>query len=76
MSDDPAGNSLYWDNGFEIVLALIEAHGDVNVESVDIEQLRQWIIRLPQFADEPEMANEEILRDILREWYEETSFNE
>jgi FeS assembly protein IscX len=64
-------NPLYWDNSFEIVLELMEQYPDVDIESVGIEQLYHWIISLPNFADDPEMANEAILNDILREWYEE-----
>jgi len=67
------GNPLYWESSYEIVLRLIETHPEVPVETVGIEQLYQWIIALPDFADEPELANEGILNGILREWYEEVS---
>lgn len=63
--------SLYWDNSYEIVLELMTHYPDVDIESVGIEQLYQWIITLPDFADDPHLANEAILMDILREWYEE-----
>jgi len=66
-------NRLYWDASYEIVLRLIEAHREVNVEEVGTEQLYRWIIALPEFADDPSLANESILTDILREWYEEVS---
>lgn len=62
---------LYWDSSYEIVLALREAHSDIDVETVGLEQLRQWILALPQFADDPALVNDGILSDILREWYEE-----
>ncbi len=74
MLDD--ANPLYWDNTYEIVLALMAQYSEVDVETVGIEQLFQWIIRLPNFSDDPEMVTEQILQDILREWYEERSFNE
>lgn len=54
-------------------MGLIEAHPGVDVETVGVEQLYQWIIALPDFADDPELANEGILNGILREWYEEVS---
>ena len=66
-------NSLYWESSYEIVLRLIEAHPDIDVESVGMEQLYRWIVALPDFADDPSLVNEGILRDILREWYEEVS---
>jgi FeS assembly protein IscX len=74
MSDDT--NPLYWDNTYEIVLALMEQYPTVDVETVGTEQLYQWVITLPNFVDEPEIVTEQILRDILREWYEEMPFNE
>lgn len=66
-------NRLYWESSYEIVLRLMEAHREVNVEDVGTEQLYRWIIALPEFADDPSLANESILTDILREWYEEES---
>ena len=66
-------HSLYWDSSYEIVLRLIEAHADIDVETVGTEQLYRWILALPEFADDPSLVNEGILRDILREWYEEVS---
>ena len=74
MSD--TANPLYWDNTYEIVLALMEQYSTVDVETVGMEQLYQWVITLPNFVDEPEIVTDEILRDILREWYEEIAFNE
>ncbi len=64
---------LYWDASYEIVLRLMEVHRRVNLEEVGTEQLYRWIIALPEFADDPSLANESILSDILREWYEEES---
>jgi FeS assembly protein IscX len=64
---------LYWDSSYEIVLQLMETYPDVDVETVGEEQLYQWIITLPDFADDPALVNEGILKAILREWYEEAS---
>lgn len=64
-------NALYWESSYEIVLTLMETHADVDVETVGLDQLFRWIIALPNFADDPSLANESILKDILREWYEE-----
>jgi FeS assembly protein IscX len=66
-------NPLYWDASYEIALRLIEAHPDVHVETVGMNQLQQWVLALPEFADDPLLVNEGILNDILREWYEEVS---
>ena len=66
-------NSLYWDSSYEIALRLMEAHPEVDVESVGTSQLEQWVLALPGFADDPLLVNQGILNDILREWYEEVS---
>lgn len=66
-------HKLYWDSSYEIVLSLRELYPDVDVETVGTDQLYRWVIALPNFADDAELANEGILNDILREWYEEVS---
>lgn len=66
------GTPLYWESSYEIVQNLIEDHPQVDVEAVGTQELYQWIIELPHFADDPSLVNEGILNDILREWYEET----
>ncbi|RMG71997.1 MAG: Fe-S assembly protein IscX [Chloroflexi bacterium] len=62
---------LYWEAEYEIVQALIVAYPEVDVESVGLDQLYKWIVALPNFADDPELVNDNILSGILREWYEE-----
>ena len=64
---------LYWDSAYEIVLELMDRYPDVDVEAVSLEELTRWIVDLPNFADDPVLVNDGILKDILREWYEETS---
>ncbi len=70
MSEKP----LYWDASYEIVLALSDAHHEIDIEEVGTQQLYQMIIDLPNFADDPTLANDDLLNDILREWYEESTF--
>ena len=65
--------SLYWESSYEIVLSLMETFPELDVETVGVEQLYQMVIALPDFADDPQMVNDEILEQLLREWYEETS---
>ena len=68
-----AMNELYWDASYEIVLALMDAFPQFDVDSVGTHELYQMIISLPNFADDPALVNEGILNDILREWYEEST---
>lgn len=64
-------HKLYWDASYEIVLSLIDHHPDANLDTMGLGQLYALIVALPGFADDPELANEGILTEILREWYEE-----
>lgn len=73
MSENSQSMPLYWEASYEIVLALIAHHPEVNLDDVGTEQLYQWVINLPNFMDDPLLVNDSILRDILREWYEETN---
>ncbi len=74
MADpDEDARSLYWEATYEIVLSLMEHHPDADLDSLGLRQLWAWIIALPGFADDPALANDDLLTDILREWYEEQS---
>lgn len=64
---------LYWESTYAIVLRLMEVHPDADIDSVGREQLCQWVLALPNFADDPALVNNGILNDILRTWYEEIS---
>lgn len=62
---------LYWDAIYEIVLALKASHPQQNLEDVTLGDIFRWTLALPDFADDPELANEDILAAIYQEWYEE-----
>ncbi|MBI5959529.1 MAG: Fe-S cluster assembly protein IscX [Chloroflexi bacterium] len=73
MSDVGDPNPLYWESTYEIVLGLMEHHPEVDLDTLGLRQLFAWIIVLPGFADDPAMAHDEFLIEILRVWYEEKS---
>jgi FeS assembly protein IscX len=62
---------LYWDAIYEIVLALKARYPDEDLEDVSLGDIFKWTMELPNFADEPELANDEILGAIYQEWFEE-----
>jgi FeS assembly protein IscX len=64
---------LYWEASYEIVLGLMEHHRDADLDGLGLRQLFEWIIALPGFADDPLLANDDLLTEIFREWYEEIS---
>jgi FeS assembly protein IscX len=70
VDDSP---KLTWESTYEIVLQLIEAFPNVDLNTVGLHQLEQWVMALPNFEDDPALVNDGILNDILREWYEETN---
>ncbi|MDX2162514.1 MAG: Fe-S cluster assembly protein IscX [bacterium] len=73
MNINTFSNKLYWESSFEIVLALIETYPDVDVEAVGEAELVDLVVSLPDFVDDPTLVNEGIVKDILREWYEEVN---
>lgn len=62
---------LYWDSTYAIALALLEHYPSTSPESVGLYELEQLVEGLPNFVDDPALANERILQDILIVWYEE-----
>ena len=64
---------LYWESSYEIVLHLIERYPDVNLDSLGLQELYDMIITLPAFADDPALAHDGLLTEILREYYEEAT---
>jgi len=71
MADEP--KPLYWEASYEIVLALMEQHPDADLDALGLAELFEWIVNLPGFADDPALAHDGLLTEILREWYEESS---
>jgi FeS assembly protein IscX len=62
---------LYWDAIYEIVLALKASYPEENLEEATLGDVFRWTLALPNFADDPELANDEILSAIYQEWFEE-----
>jgi FeS assembly protein IscX len=73
MSDAGDPNPLYWDSTYEIVLGLLEQHPTADLDTLGLRQVLAWVIALPGFADDPGMATDALLIEILRVWYEEKS---
>lgn len=66
-------DSLDWDAVYEIALALQKRFPKVELEDVSLEDVYNWTLSLPEFHDDPEMANDEILLAIYQEWFEENN---
>ena len=63
--------TLTWEDSYAIALALIQRYPDKNLEEVSLGILYQWVISLPGFTDDPDLANDEILVAIYQAWIEE-----
>ena len=62
---------LKWVDSLEIAIELDEAHPDVDPKYVNFVDLRQWVMDLEDFEDEPEHSGERILEAIQLAWIEE-----
>ncbi|RIK29609.1 MAG: Fe-S assembly protein IscX [Anaerolineae bacterium] len=63
--------NLNWESTFAIALALKRKYSDVNIEGVTLKQIYEWTLQLPDFDDDPSLANDEILYAIYQDWFEE-----
>ena len=63
--------SLNWEATYAIALELKRQHKDINIENVTLKQIYDWVIALPDFDDDPALANDEILYSIYQDWFEE-----
>lgn len=63
--------TLVWDAIYEIALALKAQYPQEDLENVSLANILEWTLNLPNFNDDPELANDEILMAIYQEWYEE-----
>jgi FeS assembly protein IscX len=62
---------LKWTDSRDIAIELVETHPDVDPLSVRFTDLRDWVMRLPEFDDDPEHSSEKILEAIQMAWLDE-----
>ena len=68
--------SLTWESTYAIALELRRQHKDLNIEDVTLQQIYDWTLALPEFEDDPSLANDDILRAIYQDWFEENIHNQ
>ena len=59
---------LKWVDSLEIAIELDETYPDVDPKSVNFVDLRQWVIDLEDFDDDPQHSGERILEAIQLAW--------
>lgn len=62
---------MKWTDSREIALALSERYPDQDPAKVNFVDLRNWILQLPGFDDDPKRSGEKILEAIQMCWIEE-----
>ncbi len=62
---------ITWHDPEEIAIRLAETHPDVDPLSVRFTDLRDWVLALPDFEDDPAASNEGVLEAIQMAWVEE-----
>ena len=62
---------LKWTDTLDIAIELVEAHPDIDPMQVNFVDLRNWVLALPDFDDDPEHSGEKILEAIQMAWIDE-----
>lgn len=63
--------SLKWSDILEIAIALDETHPEVDPLTVRFTDLRDWILALEEFDDDPAHCGEKLLEGIQAAWIDE-----
>ena len=62
---------MKWTDTYQIAEALADKHPDVDPKTLRFTQLREWVLALPGFNDDPERSGEKILEAIQMAWIDE-----
>ncbi len=65
--------SLRWTDSLEIAIQLADARPDIDPKSLRFTDLREWVMALPEFDDDPARCGEKILEAIQMAWIEEVA---
>jgi FeS assembly protein IscX len=63
---------MKWTDSREIAIALIEKYPDQDPGRLNFVDLRNWVLALPGFDDDPKRSGERILEAIQLAWIEES----
>ncbi|MBI5040901.1 MAG: Fe-S cluster assembly protein IscX [Gammaproteobacteria bacterium] len=64
---------MKWTDTLDIAIALDETYPDVDPRRVNFVELRNWVLALEDFQDDPAHCGEKILEAIQMAWIEERS---
>ncbi len=63
--------SLKWIDSLDIAIELDEIHPEIDPRTVNFVDLRDLVLTLPDFDDDPEHTGEKILEAIQMAWIDE-----
>ena len=64
---------MKWTDTLEIAIQLADAHPEIDPQTIRFTDLREWVMALPEFDDDPNHSGEKILEAIQMAWIEELS---
>lgn len=64
---------MKWTDIHDIAIELVEAHPDQDPLKINFVDLRDKVMALPGFADDPKHCGEKILEAIQQAWIDEAS---
>lgn len=62
---------MKWTDSQRIAEELYDTHPDIDPKTVRFTQLREWVLALPGFDDNPAHCGERILEAIQQAWIDE-----
>ena len=62
---------MKWTDTLDIALELEETHPETDPVHVNFVDLRNWVLELDEFDDDPQHSGERILEAIQMAWIEE-----
>jgi FeS assembly protein IscX len=65
--------TMRWADINDIAIELFEAHPDIDPQQVNFVDLRNWILALADFDDDPNRCGEKLLEGIQQAWIEEAN---
>ena len=62
---------MHWIDTQEIADSLNEKKPDVNPKFINFVDLKNWVIELEEFEDNPERSGERLLEQIQQQWIDD-----
>ena len=64
---------MKWTDVLDIAIALSEKYPDVDPLKINFVDLRDWVLALEEFSDDPRHSGEKVLEAIQQAWIDEVA---